>query len=61
MTLPLDEPEDSRVIGFGDADFVWSIEDENAFLIPSNRQFRLHIDGELIFKRNSINLIVGPT
>jgi len=61
MAPPLDEPEDSRVIGFADADFVWSIEDENAFLVPSNRQFRLRIEGELIFKRNGINLIIGPT
>jgi hypothetical protein len=61
MTMPLDEPEDSQMIGFRDADFAWSIEDEDAFLTPPNRQFRLHIDGELIFKRNGINLIIGPT
>ena len=61
MTMPLDELEDSQMIGFRDADFAWSIEDEDAFLTPPNRQFRLHIDGELIFKRNGINLIIGPT
>ncbi|KAF9469452.1 P-loop containing nucleoside triphosphate hydrolase protein [Collybia nuda] len=28
---------------------------------PSKRRFRLHIDEELIFRKGSINLIVGPT
>jgi hypothetical protein len=61
MTMVLDEPEDSQIIGFRDADFAWAIEDGNAFLTSPNRQFRLHIDGELFFKRNGINLIIGPT
>ena len=61
MTMPLDGPEDSQMIGFRDADFAWAIEDGDAFLTSPSRQFRLHIDGELFFKRNGINLIIGPT
>ena len=56
MTMLLDEPEDSQIIGFRDADFAWAIEDGNV-----RSDFRLHIDGELFFKRNGINLIIGPT
>lgn len=61
ISMPRNEPEDSQVIGFRDADFAWSIEDEGAFTALPNRQFRLHIKGELIFKQNGINLIIGPT
>ena len=61
MTMHLDELEDSQIIGFRDAHFAWATEDGNAFLTLPNRQFRLHIDGALFFKRNGINLIIGPT
>jgi hypothetical protein len=61
MTVHLDEPEDSQIIGFRNAHFAWAIEDGNAFLTSPNRQFRLHINGELFFKQNGINLIIGPT
>ena len=44
-------------IGFKNATFSWSVESVN----PSQRTFRLHISGELLFKRDCINLIIGPT
>ncbi|KDR83115.1 hypothetical protein GALMADRAFT_238938 [Galerina marginata CBS 339.88] len=48
-------------IGFRNATFAWSVEDNDGSLTPSSRNFRLRIDGELLFKRNGINMIVGPT
>lgn len=49
------------VIGFKDAVFTWSKEDEDGTQTPSSRLFKLKIEGELTFKPNAINLIVGPT
>lgn len=49
----------SDVIGFNDASFVWSV-DKDGSQTPS-RSFKLQINGELLFKRNGFNLIVGPT
>ncbi|KAF8953101.1 multidrug resistance-associated ABC transporter [Flammula alnicola] len=54
-------PIDTDLTGFRDATFVWSVEDEGGSLAPSSRQFKLHIDGELLFRRNCVNLIIGPT
>lgn len=48
------------VIGFKDASFTWSAE-TNGSATPSQRSFKLQIQGELFFQRNCINLIVGPT
>jgi ABC-type multidrug transport system fused ATPase/permease subunit len=51
------------IVGFKDATFAWSA-DSNAYdgtQTPSRRNFALHVDGELFFKRGAINLIVGPT
>jgi ABC-type multidrug transport system fused ATPase/permease subunit len=51
------------VVGFKDATFTWS-GDANAddgTQTPSRRNFVLHVDGELFFKRGMTNLIVGPT
>jgi hypothetical protein len=47
-------------IGFSDAVFSWSSNVEDGSLTPS-RSYKLHVPGKLIFKRHSINLIVGPT
>ncbi|KAF8908922.1 P-loop containing nucleoside triphosphate hydrolase protein [Gymnopilus junonius] len=47
--------------GFRNATFAWSVVDNDGLLTPSSRDFRLHIDGELLFKRSCINLIIGPT
>jgi len=50
-------------IGFNNAVFAWSNEagDSNGTQTPSSRAFRLRVEGNLTFKRNCINLIVGPT
>ncbi|KAJ3564413.1 hypothetical protein NP233_g8310 [Leucocoprinus birnbaumii] len=57
--LPQLDADDPR-IGFNDATFTWSIDTDGA-LTPSKRKYLLKIDGELLFKRNALNLIVGPT
>ncbi|KAF5356102.1 hypothetical protein D9756_004037 [Leucocoprinus leucothites] len=57
--LPKLEADDPR-IGFNDVTFAWSI-DADGTLTPSKRKHLLRIDGELLFKRNALNLIVGPT
>jgi hypothetical protein len=48
-------------IGFKNATFSWSVESPDGSSTPSQRTFRLHIRGEQIFKRDCINLIIGPT
>ena len=52
-------PADPDVIGICNASFVWS--SVGGSLTPSRRKFRLTIEDEVIFKRNGINLIIGPT
>ncbi|KAJ6544500.1 P-loop containing nucleoside triphosphate hydrolase protein [Mycena capillaripes] len=47
------DPADER-IGFRNATFSWSKESDP-------RQFFLKIDGEVLFERGRINLVVGPT
>ncbi|KAF9480291.1 multidrug resistance-associated ABC transporter [Pholiota conissans] len=49
------------VIGFRDAVFTWSMESDDGTQTPSSRLFKLKIEGDLTFKQNAINLIVGPT
>ena len=53
-------PQDPDVIGFCDATFAWSNEVEKS-ATPSRRNFRLNLEGEIKFKRDAINLIIGPT
>lgn len=48
-------------IGFNNAVFAWSNEAVDGTQTPSSRTFRLRVEGNLIFKRNCINLITGPT
>jgi hypothetical protein len=50
-------------MGFNNAAFSWSVEspDHGGSITPSQRTFRLHISGEQMFKRDCINLIIGPT
>ena len=50
-------------LGFNDATFSWSVElpDHDGTSTPSQRTFRLHISGKQLFKRDCINLIIGPT
>ena len=47
-------------IGFNDAVFSWANEQSKAAK-PSKRQFRLRVDGTVLFKRNATNLVIGPT
>jgi len=46
-------------IGFHDAVFSWSKEEEGT--VDSSRQFRLRVEGTVLFRRNAVNIIVGPT
>ncbi|KAJ7072015.1 P-loop containing nucleoside triphosphate hydrolase protein [Mycena amicta] len=55
------EVPSSDVIGFRDATFAWTAEEVDGTLTPSSRRFLLKIEGELIFKPGTINLVVGPT
>ena len=50
-------------MGFNNATFSWSVEspDHDGTSTPSQRTFRLHISGQQLFKRDCINLIIGPT
>ncbi|OSX63327.1 hypothetical protein POSPLADRAFT_1074001 [Postia placenta MAD-698-R-SB12] len=50
----------SDTLGFRNASFTWTKAPPST---PgsSRRNFTLHIDGDLIFERGHINLIVGPT
>jgi hypothetical protein len=54
---------ESDDLGFNNATFSWSVEspDLDGTLTPSQRTFRLHISGKQLFKRDCINLIIGPT
>ncbi|KAF8966510.1 multidrug resistance-associated ABC transporter [Flammula alnicola] len=62
MTLPnISLPPNKEAIGFNNTTFSWSLESQDGSLTPTSRNFRLRIDGELLFKSNCINLIVGPT
>ncbi|KAJ7145004.1 multidrug resistance-associated ABC transporter [Mycena crocata] len=57
---PLSSNLNAKKIGFNDATFSWSTSDDG-LNIPARRRFVLRIDGQLMFKQNCINLIVGPT
>ncbi|QRV86038.1 ABC transporter transmembrane region [Ceratobasidium sp. AG-Ba] len=50
----------SSVIGFRDATFTWACQKPGTFALP-RRNFKLRIDGEVLFRRGKINMIVGPT
>ncbi|KAE9384990.1 P-loop containing nucleoside triphosphate hydrolase protein [Gymnopus androsaceus JB14] len=58
LILPAATP--TQEIGFRNATFSWSNDSEGS-RTPSRRKFLLKIDGELIFMRGTINLIVGST
>ncbi|KAK0480768.1 hypothetical protein IW261DRAFT_1474488 [Armillaria novae-zelandiae] len=59
LIIPTEIPTND-VIGFCKAAFSWS-NDGNGSATPSGRQFLLRIEEELIFHKNSINLVIGPT
>ncbi|TFK33331.1 hypothetical protein BDQ12DRAFT_700806 [Crucibulum laeve] len=48
-------------IGFRDAQFTWSVEEHDYPDGGIRERFILHVDGEFVFPRESISLIVGPT
>ncbi|KAJ7759560.1 P-loop containing nucleoside triphosphate hydrolase protein, partial [Mycena metata] len=52
--------EVSDDIGFRDATFTWSSDDDGS-ATPSKHKFTLRIDDELLFKRGRFNLVLGPT
>ncbi|KAF8157942.1 P-loop containing nucleoside triphosphate hydrolase protein [Crassisporium funariophilum] len=60
LVVDIDSHNQDPRIGFENATFSWS-KDEDGSLTPSSRSFKLRIDGELFFKRECINLIIGPT
>jgi hypothetical protein len=57
----MDHDDHNEVIGFNNAVFAWANDTEDGTQTPSSRSFRLRIEGGLTFKKNAINLIVGPT
>ncbi|KAF9476113.1 multidrug resistance-associated ABC transporter [Pholiota conissans] len=63
IAVSLPESRAGSKIGFHNASFSWSLdEDEDSGIVtPSRRLYRLRIEDELLFKRDAINLIIGPT
>ncbi|QRV86022.1 ABC transporter transmembrane region [Ceratobasidium sp. AG-Ba] len=53
-------PPEPAAIGFRNATFTWT-RLQPGTPTPSRRNFKLNIDGELLFRRGKINMIVGPT
>ncbi|KAK7062494.1 ATP-binding cassette transporter [Favolaschia claudopus] len=58
--LGADDTTRSQEIGFRDAMFTWSNENDGS-ATPSRHRFTLRIDDELLFKRGRFNLVLGPT
>ena len=58
--LPTDEHHQRTEIGFKDVSFAWSAHDTESGT-SSRRHLVLKVEGEVLFKRNGINLIIGPT
>ena len=59
--VPNNEHDRRDVIGFKDAQFLWSVNPEDRTHTVSGRTFKLTIEGDLYFRRGTINLITGPT
>ncbi|CCO37550.1 ATP-binding cassette transporter abc4 Short=ABC transporter abc4 [Rhizoctonia solani AG-1 IB] len=53
-------PPASDAIGFRNATFTWARQVPGT-PTPSRRNFRLHIDEQLLFRRGKINMVIGPT
>jgi hypothetical protein len=60
LTLFTADASTDERIGFRNATFSWSKESDGS-LTQLQRQFLLKIDGEVLFERGRINLVVGPT
>ncbi|KAJ7069529.1 hypothetical protein C8F01DRAFT_1245729 [Mycena amicta] len=54
------DPDASEQLGFRNATFSWLTESDGS-RSRSRRQFQLRIDGEVLFQRGKINLVIGPT
>ncbi|KAF8610181.1 P-loop containing nucleoside triphosphate hydrolase protein [Ceratobasidium sp. AG-I] len=54
------DPPAPSIIGFRNATFTWARQLPGT-PAPSQRNFRLRIDEELIFRRGKVNMIIGPT
>ncbi|KAF9483590.1 hypothetical protein BDN70DRAFT_990288 [Pholiota conissans] len=63
IAASLPEAPSSLEIGFHNASFAWTLDEESdsGMATPSSRVYRLRVEGDLLFKRNAINLIIGPT
>jgi hypothetical protein len=60
VLFPADSLADER-LGFRNATFSWSKDSETDGSDTRSKQFKLKIDGEVIFERGRINLVIGPT
>ncbi|KAG8968451.1 hypothetical protein FRC03_007393 [Tulasnella sp. 419] len=65
VTIDAMPPTADRIaIGFSNATFSWHSTNGStpgSGQTPSRRNFQLRIEGDLLFKKNKINLIIGPT
>ncbi len=54
-----------NTIGFRNASFTWRTDAQTGEFsgvdTPRRRNFRLSIEGDLVFKPGKVNLIIGPT
>ncbi|KIK00806.1 hypothetical protein K443DRAFT_122663 [Laccaria amethystina LaAM-08-1] len=50
----------AQSFGFKDAQFRWSLNPKDGIHTPSGRTFQLRIEGDLYFRRGTINLITAP-
>ncbi|TFY61054.1 hypothetical protein EVJ58_g4753 [Rhodofomes roseus] len=61
-SLALSSSGDENLIGVRNAAFTWTQDDSVA---PASglgrRHFKLRVDGDVLFKRGCVNLVVGPT
>ncbi|THV06409.1 P-loop containing nucleoside triphosphate hydrolase protein [Dendrothele bispora CBS 962.96] len=58
QTVTLSDSNDNTEIGFCNATFTWASGSSHT---NSQRHFQLKVEGELLFKKGCINLILGPT
>lgn len=52
---------ESDEIGIRAATFTWSKETDGSATPSGRRNFKLHIDNEVFFKRGHINIVIGQT
>ncbi|KAI0258861.1 P-loop containing nucleoside triphosphate hydrolase protein [Gloeopeniophorella convolvens] len=54
-------PLSNEVIGFNNANFIWSKDEAIGTLTPSQKRFVLRVPDEVLFRRHAFNMIIGPT